>query len=224
MTRSLVVAALFALFMPLLAHAGPADEPFKEGEHYFRLPDQVRPRNPQKIEVVEVFWYGCPHCFRFDPLVKAWQKSLPADVDFYRMPVIWNSTTQLHAQAFYTAQALGVLDKMHDPLFEAINVQGNPLNNQEKLAQLFAEHGVGADNFNKAFSSFGISSQVNQAKARTLSYKIEGTPEMIVAGKYRIDGRGLGGAGASERTSHEKMLEVANFLIAKERQSAQKKQ
>lgn len=219
MTRSIVVAALFALIMPLLAQA---DEPFKEGQHYYRLAEPVRPRNPQKIEVVEVFWYGCPHCFRFDPVIKTWQKTLPADVDFYRLPVIWNSTTQLHAQAFYTAQALGVLDKLHDPLFEALNVQGNPLNNKEKVAQLFAQHGVGEDAFNKAFNSFGVTSQVNQAKARTLSYKIEGTPELVVAGKYRITGRGLADENSSEHATHEKMLEVANFLIAKERQAAKK--
>jgi thiol:disulfide interchange protein DsbA len=217
MTRSIVVA-LFALIMPLLAHADAA-EPFKEGQQYYRIAEPVRPRNPQKIEVVEVFWYGCPHCYRFDPLIKTWQKTLPADVDFYRMPVIWNSTTQLHAQAFYTAQALGVLDKMHDPLFEALNVQGNPLNNRDKIEQLFVQHGVSADQFKKAFDSFGVTSQVNQAKARTLGYKVEGTPEIIVAGKYRIDGRSLGD---TERASHEKMLEVANFLIEKERQAAKK--
>jgi protein dithiol oxidoreductase (disulfide-forming) len=222
MTRSLILAALFALITPLLAQADPAAEPFIEGQHYFRLQEPVRVRNPQKVEVVEVFWYGCPHCFRFDPLVKAWQKNQPADVDFYRLPVIWNGLTQLHAQAFYTAQALGVLDKMHDPLFQAINVDGNPLNNQEKIQKLFTDNGVSAEDFNKAFNSFGVTSQVNQAKARTLSYKIEGTPEMIVAGKYRVDGRAFG-ANASERTSHEKMLEVVNFLVAKERQNLNKK-
>lgn len=220
MIRSLALAALFAL-VPMLTHADPAAEPFKEGEHYYRLAEPVRPRNSQKVEVVEVFWYGCPHCFRFDPLVKAWQKQLPADVDFYRLPVIWNASTQLHARAFYTAQALGVLDKLHDPLFDAINVQGDPLNTPEKIAKLFAKYGISEEEFNKAFNSFGVTSQVNQAKARTLSYKVEGTPELVVAGKYRITGRAFTDG---EQSSHQKMLEVANFLIAKERKAAATKQ
>jgi thiol:disulfide interchange protein DsbA len=219
MIRSLVFATVLAWLMPMLAHAAPAAAPFQEGVHYFRLDEPVRTRDPHKVEVVEVFWYGCPHCFRFDPLVKAWQKTIPADVDFWRLPVIWNATTQLHARAFYTAQALGVLDKMHDALFDAMNVQGDALNTADKLKALFVANGVKAEDFNTAFDSFGVGSQVSQAKARTLSYHIEGTPEMVVDGKYRVDGRAFGSGPGSEHTSHEKMLEVVNFLIAKERQA-----
>lgn len=217
MIRSLVLTAVLALLMPFTAHAQAVAPAFQEGVHYFLLADPVRPRDPKKIEVVEVFQYGCPHCFRFDPLVKAWQKNLASDVDFYRLPVIWNAPGQLHAQAFYAAQALGVLDKMNDALFAAIHVQNNPLNTQDSIAQLFAGNGVDPEQFAKAFNSFGVTSQVNQAKARTLSYKIDGTPELIVAGKYRIDGKSFSGPGLTERDSHQKMLEVANFLIAKER-------
>jgi len=217
MIRSLVLTALFALLMPFTAHAQATAPAFKEGTDYFLLADPVRPRDPKKIEVVEVFQYGCPHCFRFEPLLKAWQKTLSSDVDFYHLPVVWNAPGQLHAQAFYAAQALGVLDKIHDVLFDAIHVKNNPLNTKELIAQLFAANGVSADQFASAFDSFGVISQVNQAKARTLSYKIDGTPELIVAGKYRIDGKSFGGPNVSERDSHQKMLEVANFLIAKER-------
>lgn len=219
MIRSLLLTALFVLALPA-THAVAAEEPFKEGVHYQRLAEPVRVRDPQKIEVVEVFWYGCPHCFRFDPLVKAWQKKAPADVDFWRLPVVWNGLTQMHAQAFYTAQALGVLDtKLHDALFDALNVQNNQLNNKSKIEQLFISNGVKKEDFAKAFDSFGVTSQVNQAKARSLSYKIEGTPEMVVAGKYRVDGRSAGGPGGSETNSHQKMLEVVDFLIAKERKA-----
>jgi protein dithiol oxidoreductase (disulfide-forming) len=220
MTRSsLVLAAVFALLAPLAAQAAAPAEPVREGVHYFRLSEPVRARDPKKIEVVEVFWYGCPHCYRFDPLVKAWQKTLPADVDFWRLPVIWNATTQLHAQAFYAAQTLGVLDKLHDPFFEAMNVRGETLHTQEKVQEFFAANGVKAADFQKAFNSFGVTSQVNQAKARTLSYNISGTPELVVAGKYRVDGRVFSTPNGSERVSHEKMLEAVNFLIAKERQA-----
>ncbi|MDB6061894.1 MAG: disulfide bond formation protein DsbA [Verrucomicrobiaceae bacterium] len=215
------VLALAALLLVPMAHAQAPVEPFKEGTNYFRIDEPVRPRDPKKIEVVEVFWYGCPHCFRFDPMVKAWQKKLPADVDFYRLPVIWNSVTELHARAFYTAQALGKLDQLHDPLFAALNEQGNPLNSQERVAQLFANYGVTAEQFDKAFNSFGVTSQVNQAKARTLSYRIEGTPELIVAGKFRVNGKALSSPNGTEQASHEKMLQAADFLIQQERKAQQ---
>jgi thiol:disulfide interchange protein DsbA len=154
-------------------------------------------------------------------MVKAWNKKLAADVDFYRLPVIWNSATELHARAFYTAQALGALDKLHDPLFSAMNEQGNQLSSEDALAKLFGNYGISADQFAKAFNSFGVTSQVNQAKARTLSYRIEGTPELIVAGKYRVTGKALGGDGATEQTMHAKMLLVADYLIEQERKANQ---
>jgi thiol:disulfide interchange protein DsbA len=220
MLRAIALTVATMLLMPM-AHAQALVQTFKEGESYYRIDQPVRPRDPKKIEVVEVFWYGCPHCFRFDPMVKAWEKKLPADADFYRQPVIWNSTTELHARAFYTAQALGALNKLHDPLFSAMNEQGNSLNSEDSLAKLFANYGVTADQFAKAFNAFGVTSQVNQAKARTLSYRIEGTPELIVAGKYRVTGKAFGGAGSTEQDMHAKMLQVVDYLIAQERKASQ---
>ena len=211
MIRTLVLAAV-AVLLPLLSHAEAA-APYQEGKQYVRLDQPVRTRSPDKIEVVEVFWYGCPHCFHFEPLVNAWKKRLPADVDFWVSPVVWNDTTALHARAFYVAQALGVQAKMHQPLFEAITAQSNGYNNKSKLAALFTANGVDAAQFDKAFDAFGVTSQVNQAKARTLSYKIDGTPELVVAGKYRVTGRGAG--------SQEEMLKVVDFLVAKERKERQ---
>lgn len=220
MLRAIALTVAAMLLIPL-AHAQAPAQVFKEGESYYRIDQPVRPRDPKRVEVVEVFWYGCPHCFRFDPMVKAWDKKLAADVDFYRLPVIWNSTTELHARAYYTALALGALDKLHDPLFSAMNEQSNPLSSEAALAKLFGNYGVSADQFSKAFNSFGVTSQVNQAKARTLSYRIEGTPELIVAGKYRVTGKAFGGAGSTEQTMHAKMLQVADYLIEQERKANQ---
>lgn len=211
MIRTLVLAAV-AVLLPLLSHAEAA-APYQEGKQYVRFDQPVRTRSADKIEVVEVFWYGCPHCFHFEPLVNAWKKRQPADVDFWVSPVVWNDTTALHARAFYVAQALGVQAKLHQPLFEAITAQSNGYNNKSKLAALFTANGVDAAQFDKAFDAFGVTSQVNQAKARTLSYKIDGTPELVVAGKYRVTGRGAG--------SQEEMLKVVDFLVAKERKERQ---
>ncbi len=217
MTRSLVLTLLFSLLAPFAAHAQTAAPEFKEGVHYLKLAEPVRPRDPKKIEVVEVFQYGCPHCYHFEPQISAWKKTLPGDVDFVPLPVVWNAPGQLQAQAFYAAQALGVLDKVHPAMFTAIHEKSDTLDSKERIEKVFVASGVSPEDFAKAFDSFGVTSQVSQAKARVLSYRIEGTPELIVAGKYRVDGKLLGGKGVSERDSHQKMLEVANFLIAKER-------
>lgn len=217
MTRSLVLSLFLSLLVPFAAQAQPATPEFKEGVHYIKLADPVRPRDPTKIEVVEVFQYGCPHCYHFEPLVSAWKKTLPGDVDFSPLPVVWNAPGQLQALAFYAAQALGVWNRIHPAMFEAIHQKNNPLDSKQRLEQLFVANGVKPEDFAKAFDAFGVTSQVNQAKARMLSYKIGGTPELIVAGKYRVSGNAFGGKGLPEGESHKKMLEVVNFLIAKER-------
>lgn len=208
---------LMTLLMLVLAPVCVAEN-FVEGTDYLKIDQPVRTRNPAKIEVTEVFWYGCPHCYRFDPLVKAWKKGLPGDVDFWYSPVIWNDLTQFHAQAFYTAQALGLSERIHEPFFSAINVQGNMLNTPDKLFELFAAFGVKRDQFDKTFASFGVTSQTNQAKSRVLSYRIEGTPEIVVNGKYRVSGS-ASGKSLPEAQAHQRMLQVVDFLIEKERKA-----
>ncbi|MBQ0797466.1 thiol:disulfide interchange protein DsbA/DsbL [Zhongshania sp.] len=180
------------------------------GERFIRIPQPVRTANPDKIEVVEVFWYGCSHCFHFDPMIEAWKKKLAADVDFHRSPAMWNELMVVHAKAYYTALTLGVLDKVHEPIFKAINVDRNTLRDADALAALFTSHSdIDDATFRKTFDSFGVNSQVKQADARARSYGIAGTPELIINGKYRITGRSAGG--------QAEMLKVADELIAKER-------
>jgi thiol:disulfide interchange protein DsbA len=123
---------------------------------------------------------------------------------------MWNDLMVVHAKAYYTALTLGVLDKVHEPIFNAINVDRNTLRDADALAKLFTEHaGIDEDTFRKTFDSFGVNSQVKQADARARSYGIAGTPELIVNGKYRITGRSAGG--------QAEMLQVAKELIEKER-------
>jgi thiol:disulfide interchange protein DsbA len=197
------------LLLPLATLAADTAPAFVEGKQYERIPEPVRTADPARIEVVEVFWYGCIHCFHLDPLIKDWQKTLPADVDFHRSPAIWNKPMAIHAQAFYAAQALGVLDKVHDRLFAALNVDRRKLDTEDELAAFFAEQGVKEQDFRKAFSSFGVENSVKQADARARSYRITGTPELVVNGKYRISAKTAG--------SPEAMLKVVDFLVAQER-------
>lgn len=180
------------------------------GERFIRIAQPVRTANPDKIEIVEVFWYGCSHCFDFEPMLEVWKQQLPADIDFKRSPAMWNELMVVHAKAYYTAASLGVLDKVHKPIFSAINVDRNMLRDVDALATLFTTHSdVDDDTFRKTFDSFGVNSQVKQADARARSYGIAGTPELIVNGKYRVTARSAGGRSA--------MLKVAEELIATER-------
>lgn len=207
MNRLVHAFLLMLWLMPAGLHA--ADALYVEGTHYERLLEPVRTADPARIEVVELFWYGCSHCFQFEPLLAKWEPALAKDVDFHRSPAMWNKLMAVHAQAFYAAEALGVLGKLNQPLFEALNVQRKRLESEDEIAELFAANGVTDADFRKAFNSFGVQSKVKQADARQRSYKTTGTPEMIVNGKFRVSARLAG--------SPEAMLKVVDFLIAKER-------
>ena len=158
MKRFFAVLALLLCIPAALAVENPAPR-YVEGTHYVRLAQAMPTADPQKIEVVEVFWYGCIHCYHLEPLIETWRKTLGADVDFHRSPAIWNQLMAVHAQAFYAAQALGVLDRMSGPLFAALNAEGSErkrLGNVDELARFFAEHGVPEEQFRKTFNSFGV--------------------------------------------------------------------
>lgn len=193
----------------LLSVQGVQAADYVAGTHYEVLPTPVTTRDKNKIEVVELFWYGCSHCFSFEPMLTSWKANLPNDVDFHQMPAIWNSTMKLHAQAFYTARALGVMDKFHQPFFNAMHVERQRLSTESSIEQFFEKIGVDNKKFKNTFNSFSVTSQIKLAESRATSYRMQGTPELVVNGKYRI-ATALAG-------SHSEMLKVAEFLIAKER-------
>lgn len=212
LNRRWLIASLLTLLMPVVACAEEGAAQYEEGKHYVRLDTPVRTSNPNKIEVTEVFWYGCSHCFHFEPMAHAWAEKQADDVVFVQTPAMWNRVMQTHARAFYTAQALGVLDKVHQPIFNAINLERNMLTTPEALAELFAKHGVEKERFHKAFRSFSVNSQVQQADARARGYQIQGTPEMVVNGKFRVSTRTAG--------SQRGMLDVVDYLVEQERKGA----
>jgi len=205
MLKNLMLSLSLLVFTPLLATA----QNYVEGENYDLISPAVRTADPARIEVVEFFWYGCGHCYNFEPLITAWKKTLADDVDFQGSPAIWNKPMELHARAFYTAQVLGVFDTMHPALFQAMNVDHKKLANEDEIQALFVANGVAAEDFSKAFNSFGVSSQVKQAAARAKAAKITGTPALMVDGKYHVSTRKAG--------SQADMLKVSDFLIEKER-------
>lgn len=168
-----------------------ADSKYKKGTHYQEfVPAQPKVTGTDKIEVVEVFWYGCTHCFAFDPYVQQWESNIESDVAFVRMPAIWNSTLEIHAKAFYTAEILaksGALKNpgaFHDAFFAEIHKNRQPLASPRSIQAFFERFGVAEDAYQKAFKSFELDQKVRNAKDLTRRYKISGVPAVVVNGKY----------------------------------------
>ena len=183
---------------------------FEEGVHYHRLPVAVDPQDPARIEVVEVFGYACVHCYRFDPILEDWRNGLPGDVSFRRVPAVFNETWALFGRMFYAAEALGVGEEMHMPLFDAIHRRGIDLRRLELAEELFASAaGVEPADFRAALNSFGVASRLRQADAHGRVYRVTGVPSLVVNGKYRID--------SGDAEGHEGVLHIADFLIDMER-------
>jgi thiol:disulfide interchange protein DsbA len=180
-----------------------------EGKYELVRPPQPT-ESPDKIEVVEIFWYGCPHCFRFLPVMDRYVESKPDYVEVVRMPAIFRDRWAAHARAYYTARQLGVLDKIHGPLFDAIHVKRQSLDSRASLATFFEAHGVSRADFEKTYDSFTVESLVRRSLAMQRSYGIRGTPSVIVNGKYRVSGSLAG--------SNENMIKVIEVLVEKERQ------
>lgn len=163
--------------------------------------------NPGKIEVIEFFWYGCPHCYSFEPVLEKWVKSLSKNVEFIRQPAVFSDLWGKHAKAYFTAEALGVVDKVHADFFDAIQNKKN-LETEDQLAKFFAAHGVNETEFHNAYNSFLVDAKMRQATTMATRYGVTGVPAIIINGKYKTTGPLAG--------SHEKMIEVMNRLIQQE--------
>lgn len=186
------------------------DYKFVEGAHFRAMTSsQGTSSAPDKIEVAEVFWYGCPHCYDFDPIIDDWKQDLPSDVSFVRIPVIWNPTNQLHARVMYTAEALGKLDEIHPAMFKAMHQEGNTLTQEDDIVALFERFDVTPEQFREAYNSFAVSSSVKRAENLTRRYGVRSVPVIIVNGKYATDG--------PEVKTFGQVLEVTDELVQRER-------
>jgi thiol:disulfide interchange protein DsbA len=203
--KFLLSTLAIALLLPQFACA---QGDYSAGKDYDIISPALRTGAQGTVEVVEFFAYSCGHCYNFEPLLTQWKKTLPADVSLQPSPAVWSAPMEPHAKAYYTAKALGVLDTMHGVLFAAMHVDRKRLSDEAEIREIFVANGVSAEEFDKAYNSFGVGSQVRQAIARAKGAGITGTPEMMVAGKYRISTRKAG--------SQANMLKIADFLIAKE--------
>jgi thiol:disulfide interchange protein DsbA len=191
------------------AAGAPNTGRFRIGVDYQRLsPTQPTSSPPDQVEVAEVFWYGCPHCFHFDPMVEAWRAKKPEYVNFIRIPAVWNPLLQFHARAFYTAEALGKGAEMHSEFFKEIHERGNALDTEQKLQEFFGRFGVDATAFKTAFDSFAVHAKLQRADELNRRYRIGSVPTLIVNGKYTTEG--------SQTASYEDLLELVSVLAAAE--------
>ena len=165
-------------------------------------------QNQEKVEVIEFFWYGCPHCYSLEPEMKKWLATKPANVEFIRQPAIFSSLWGKHAKAYFVAEALGVVDKVHEDFFDAIQTKKLKLTSEDQLAKFFVEHGVDETEFRNTFNSFLIDAKVRQAKAMAPRYGITGVPALIINGKYKTNG--------PLAKSHKNMIKVMDQLIQQE--------
>ncbi|OED37665.1 hypothetical protein AB833_22615 [Chromatiales bacterium (ex Bugula neritina AB1)] len=175
---------------------------------YENLSAPQRTSNPDKVEVVEFFWYGCPHCFQFEPHISEWVKNKPDNVEFITMAPPLNPAWKIHSQAFYAAEVLGILDDFHEPMFNAIHKERKSMRKPKDIAKFVESLGFDGKKFTKTMKSFNVDAKIRQAMQKARDVGISAVPTVIVNGKYRTSGSIAG--------SYPRLIEVLDQLVAKE--------
>lgn len=200
---TLIISVLSAL--PVAAADTPAG--FEQVQEATAQPVKGR------IQVIDFFWYGCPYCNLFEPQLESWLASKPEAVDFIRIPAVIRPSWSNLARAFYTAEALGILEPLHARIFAAIHKERKDLDDINALAAIFAEQGIERTRFEKAFYSDEVSRKVEEAAVLTRRYGIDSVPAIVVNGEYRTNPLLAGGA--------SRILSAVNELIASEQRQAE---
>ncbi|HEY6452170.1 MAG TPA: thiol:disulfide interchange protein DsbA/DsbL, partial [Steroidobacteraceae bacterium] len=184
----------------------------------YKVISPAQPTNvaPGKVEVIEMFWYGCPHCYGLDPVLESWRKNKPDYIQFVRVPVMWDPVHRAHARLFYTLQVLGKLDALHSKVFETIHqdhntlfVSGDPLATQRAQLKFATDNGISAADFLKAYNSINVQSKLQEADDLGRRYAIDAVPTFVIAGKYETD---MGQAGGESN-----LLQLIDDLAASEK-------
>jgi protein dithiol oxidoreductase (disulfide-forming) len=205
--------AMAAFGLAALAPQAQAQEPAADGLVEGRDYTLVQPAQPtasgDKIEVLEIFGYWCIHCANLDPILERWKKTLPADVQFSYVPAVFQGgVDEYFARAFYAAETMGVLEKTHSPMFIAAAVE-RKMSSPDAILDFYADKGLDRAQFEGMLTSFTVNAKVNRVKQTLPRYAVDGTPAIIVNGKYRVM--------ALQGMSMDRMLEVTDKLIARER-------
>ena len=184
-------------------------ERFRAGVHYELLDNPTKVRDPSKIEVTEVFWFGCNHCYALEPYIARWKRDIPLDVTFIKSPATWNDMLKTHARIYYTAKALGIEQQFVPAAFNTIQNEGKMLTGNTELEYYFRGFDVEKDRYKAVSTSFGVRNAVDQADKKMKDWKVTGVPSLVVNGKYKV--------AASRSVRTDELFDVVDFLIEKER-------
>lgn len=199
--------SIATLFAGLLLVAGTTvAKPFEEGKQYLAIQPQPAVGSGDEVEVIEFFWYGCPHCRDFEPTVTKWAAGLPDNVSFSQIPVMFGGPADLHAQVYYALEGMGELERLHSKLFHVMHVEKRKLRTRAEVDAFLEENGVDMDKYREAMNSFAVAAKVNRARALMRRYGIRGVPALVVDGRYR--------SGSGFR-NYEEMTEVVDFVVDK---------
>ncbi len=199
--KKILLAALFAL-------STFAQADYEAGIDYIVLDKPVKTTTGDKVEVRELFWYYCPHCYNLEPTLNAWVKKLPASAEFVRQPAMFSKRWLNGAIFYFVLEELNLLDKLHEPLFHAIHVQDKRFSSKSSFVNWVSSFGVDKAKVSAAFDSFGVRVKTNKSQLNTAKYHVKGVPVLVVNGKYWTD--------ATHAGSHEEMFNVVEYLIEKE--------
>ncbi len=199
---------IIAIFVLLLSFSSVNAQSFDAGIEYEILKTPVKTSNPDKVVVTELFWYGCPHCFRFEPYIDKWKETMPANVVLEQVPSVLNSSWMEDARTYFALQMMGETEKVHKKLFSAIHLQNKRLNSLDTIAAFVKTLGVDEQKFRENYHSFQVDTMVRKSKQIERKYGHTGVPAVVVNGKYRTS--------ASQAGSNARVIDVINFLVRKE--------
>jgi protein dithiol oxidoreductase (disulfide-forming) len=183
----------------------------EEGTEYLTLGKRVPVDTQGKVEVIEFFWYGCPHCNSFEPRLDAWIKKLPSDVVVKRVPVAFRDDFVPQQRLFYTLEALGKVEELHPKVFQAVHVNREPTNREDLILAWAGKQGLDTAKFKELYNSFSVSSKARRAAQLQDAYKVQGVPSIGIAGRYYTDGTLAG--------NMERVLQITDYLVAEERKA-----
>ena len=205
MFQDCIKNALIVLVLSLFCSSAFSKD-YQEGRHY-DLIEPLPTRNPEKIEVIEFFWFGCGHCFSLEQLIKDWKSEVSSEVDFFRLPVVWNAQTKTHAKLFFATETLQVPEAIQG-IFSAIHYNRKMMLSDKEIIPFFQGYGIQEDKYLAATNSFGLKNNLRKAELFAFKYGIKGVPAFIVNGKYKVS--------ATREIGTEDLLDVVNYLIEKE--------
>lgn len=217
-----IIGALLALTLSLWGvgvQAQVLQSPYTQGKQYTVIPGATRPAAGTPVVVQEFFWYGCPHCFRLDPMITAWARTLPKNFVFQRVPDnLGRQIGAVHEQAYYIAKQLGILNQTHKALFDAIHVENRPMATLQAIRDLYVGvAGIDPKKFDDASSSLPVQMDIQHANALAARDRIESVPTLVIGGYYKTNGAmaSVGHPDQKEAVSFKQMLKIASYLAGK---------